>query len=90
MTNQNKDENRLYFIIRSWLMGQIGSVLFLTTVWFLGSINFIQTIVLGTFAFVASLAISRLFDSTIEKIVRKTINFLDKHTRAKKFILRYF
>jgi hypothetical protein len=88
MINQ-EEENRLYFIIRSWLMGQIGSVLFLTAVWILGSINFVQTVVLGTFVFVASLAISRLFESTIEKIVRKTINFLNKHTRIKKFILKY-
>jgi len=86
----NKEENRLYFIIRSWLMGQIGAVFFLTSVLVLGSINFIQTLVLGAFVFTASLAISRLFDSVIERVVVKMIIFLDRYSRIKKTILKYF
>jgi hypothetical protein len=90
MINQNKDESRLYFIIRSWLMGLFGAVIFYISILFLGSINFIKSVIIGTIAFVFSLALSRLFDKNIEKISRKILRFLGRHTPIRNFILRYF
>jgi len=90
MKIKQKDANRLYFIIRSSIMGQIGGLIFLSIVWFLGSIDFSQTIVIGIFVFVISLIVSRFLDYYINKGTRKILKFLSKHTRVKNFILKYF
>jgi hypothetical protein len=64
--------------------------LFLTVIWYLRSINFIQSLIIGTSIFVFSLAISRLFDSFIGKLVERILKFLGRHQRLKKFVLNYF
>ncbi|MBI5872378.1 hypothetical protein HZB88_04840 [archaeon] len=87
---KKEEENRLYFIIRSWLMGYVGAAILFITVFILGSINFIQTVIISTFAFFASLAISRLFDRQIGKIVRKILKFLDKNQKIKNLIVNHF
>jgi len=87
---KQEDVNRLYFVIRSWIMGQIGGLIFLSIVWFLGSIDFFQAIMIGAFVFVISLIISRLLDRYINKGTRRILRFLSKHTRIKRFILKYF
>jgi len=84
------DENRLYFIIRSVILSSIAGGMFLATIWYLRTINFVQSIVIGTFAFTASLVISRLFDSQIEKLVRRILRFLNRHEKLKKVVLKYF
>lgn len=84
------DKERLYFIVKSWLMGQISSVIFLLTVLFLGVINFIQSVIIGTIAYVSSLAILRFFDKQIDSIVKKILRILDHHENIKKFILKHF
>jgi len=71
-------------------MGQISGIIFLAAVWYLGTINFLQTIILGTFIFVISLMISRYFDKYITVVTKKILRFLDRHTETKKFILKYF
>lgn len=83
-------EERLYFIVRAYLMGCVGGIIFPLIVFILGSINFIQTIVIGFFVFVASLVISRAFESYIERATRKILSFLDRNRRIKRFILKYF
>jgi len=49
---------RLYFIIRSFIMGILGALLTLTFVLIFGSINLILEIPLGIFSFVFTLAVS--------------------------------
>ena len=39
-------QDRVFFIIKAWIMGNIGGVFFLSTVFILGSINFIQSIII--------------------------------------------
>lgn len=90
MVRQNKDEGRLYFIIRSWLVGIFCSLIIYIFILIRGSINFIQAVIIGAIAFVVSLAVSRLFDKYIEKTVKKILKFLDRHTSIKSFILKYF
>jgi hypothetical protein len=54
---------RLYFIIRSYIMGLIAGAVTLLFIWYLGSINAITFYVFGIFTFALSLVITRLFDA---------------------------
>src|SRR3989337_122977 len=53
---------RLYFIIRSCIMGLIASAVTLLFIWYLGSIDAIAFYFFGIFTFALSLVITRLFD----------------------------
>ena len=90
MVKENKDENRLYYIIRSMLMNIISGIIFLFSVWVLKLVNFVQILVLGMFSFIFALGISRVFDSHIERTVKKILKFLNRHSKLKNFILKYF
>ena len=79
---------RLYFIIRSIFVSLLGSIPFFIVVLVLGSINVFQTIILGIFVFVFSLAITRLFENPIMKLVQKIVTILQRHKRARDFILK--
>jgi hypothetical protein len=81
---------RLYFIIRSFIMGILSaSVTFLFILYF-GSINIRLQVVLGTFTFVFSLAMSRLLDVQIVKATKKVVAFLGNHRSLRDFVLNHF
>jgi len=81
---------RLYFIIRSFIMGLLSaSVTFLFILYF-GSINVRLQVVLGMFTFVFSLAVSRLFDVQIVKATKSIIAFLGNHKSLRDFVLNHF
>jgi hypothetical protein len=81
---------RLYFVIRSFIMGILsGSVTFLFILYF-GSINVSLQVVLGIFTFVFSLAISRLFDIQIVKATKMIVAFLGYHKSLRNFVLNHF
>jgi hypothetical protein len=83
-------QQRLYFIIRSFIMGILGaSVTFLFILYF-GSINFRLQIVLGMFTFVFSLAVSRLLDVQIVKATKTIVDFLGNHKSLRDFVLNHF
>ena len=90
MENKKTEIDRLYFIIRSWVMSEIGGGLFLASVMILGSVNFIQSLVISIIILVVYLVISRFFDLIIDKVVVKALNFLNKRNKVKGFILKYF
>ena len=79
---------RLYFIVRSVFLSLLSSIPFFVVVLILGSINVVQTIILGIFVFVFSLAVTRLFENPLIKLVQKIVNILQRHRRARDFILR--
>lgn len=81
---------RLYFVVRSLFMGLIGAMLSFSVIFYLGNIDVIGAIILGIFVFIFSLLFSRLFDKQIISLCLKIIRFLDKHTRIRDIILRYF
>ena len=85
-----EDKERLFFIVKSWLMGQISAVIFLGSVLILGLINFIQSVIIGFIAYTSSLIILRFFDKQINLVVKKILNFLDRHKKIKEFILKHF
>jgi hypothetical protein len=86
----SEDKNRLHFIVKSWLMGQISAIIFLGSVLVLGVINFIQSVIIGTTAYVSSLVILRFYDKQINSVVKKILNILDRHKKIKDFILKHF
>ncbi len=81
---------RLYFIIRSFLMGLISAAVTYLIVWYLGSINVIGSIVIGTFVFVFSLAVTRLFDTQITQVTKKIVELMASHRGVRDFIMKHF
>jgi hypothetical protein len=81
---------RLYFIIRSFIMGLLSASVTFLVVLYLGSINFRLQIVLGMFTFVFSLAVSRLLDVQIVKATKMIVAFLSNHKRLRDFVLNHF
>ena len=81
---------RLYFIIRSFLMGIISASVTYLIVWYLGSINVIESIIIGTFVFVLSLAVTRLFDTQITQVTKKIVEIMASHSAIRDFIMKHF
>lgn len=79
---------RLYFVVRSAIMSLISALIFFFVVWYLGTIGVVQAVFLGIFVFVASLVLSRLFDKQIVKVSKRIITFLNRHKRARTFVLK--
>jgi len=87
---KNRSEDKLYFIIKSWLMGQIGGIILYIAILILGSINFVQAIIVGIFGFIISLMISRYFEKYINIITKKIMRFLNRHKKIGNFIIEHF
>jgi len=81
---------RLYFIVRSVIMGLLGASLTLVFVLIFGSINLVLEIPLGIFSFVFTLAMSRLLDVQIVKATRIIVDFLANHKSLRDFVLSHF
>ena len=81
---------RLYFIVRSVILGLFSAILTLGTIAVLGTIDLIQAIILGVFVFTFSLVASRLLDKQIVKVSRKIVSILSKRKRIRDFVLKNF
>jgi hypothetical protein len=81
---------RLYFIIRSFLMGLISAAVTYLIVWYLGSINVIGSIIIGTFVFIFSLVVTRLFDTQITQATKKLVELMASHRAIRDFIMKHF
>ena len=81
---------RLYFIVRSVIMGLLGASLTLVFVLIFGSIDLVLEIPLGIFSFVFTLAMSRLLDVQIVKATRIIVDFLGNHKSLRDFVLGHF
>jgi ABC-type transport system involved in cytochrome bd biosynthesis fused ATPase/permease subunit len=79
---------RLYFVVRALLMSLLGALITFLTVAYLGSIGVVQAVLLGMLIFVASLIVSRLFDKQIVKASKRIISALNRHKRARAFVLK--
>jgi Flp pilus assembly protein TadB len=79
---------RLYFVIRSVIMGLISALITFMVVWYLGTVQVAQVILLGLFVFIIALIVSRLFDKQIVKASKKIITLLNKHEKLRTFILK--
>jgi len=81
---------RLYFIIRSLIMGLFGAMLTLIFVLIFHSITLDLEIPLGVFSFVFTLAISRLLDVQIVRATKIIVDYLSGHRNLRNFILNHF
>jgi hypothetical protein len=81
---------RLYFIIRSLIMGLFGAMLTLIFVLIFHSITLVLEIPLGLFSFVFTLAVSRLLDVQIVRATKIIVDYLSGHRNLRNFILNHF
>jgi hypothetical protein len=81
---------RLYFIIRSLIMGLLGALLTLVFVLAFHSITLGLEVPLGVFSFVFSLAMSRLLDVQIVRATKLVVAYLANHKSLRDFILNHF
>lgn len=82
--------SRLYFIIRSFIMGLLSASLTFIFVLIFHSITLAMEIPLGIFSFVFSLAVSRLLDVEIVKATKTIVDYLSLHRNLRNFILNHF
>ena len=80
---------RLYFVIRSFIMGILSAALTFTFILVFGSINLPLEIVLGAVSFIFALTVSRLFDEELVKLTRNIIVFLGNHKSIRSFIINH-
>ena len=81
---------RLYFIIRSFIMGLIGAVATFLLIMYVGSIDARTGFVFGIFVFVFSLVTTRLFDVQITKATKKIVGLMAGHRTVRNFIMNHF
>lgn len=81
---------RLYFIIRSAIMGLFSASLTLLFVLIFHAITLTLEIPLGIFSFVFSLAVSRLLDVPIVRATQAVTDYLSCHKSLRNFILNHF
>jgi hypothetical protein len=81
---------RLYFIIRSFIMGILSAAITFGFVLVFHSITLTLEVPLGIFSFVFSLAVSRLLDVQIVKATKILVDFLSSHRSLRNFVLNHF
>ncbi len=81
---------RLYFVIRSSIMGLLSATLSFSFILIFGSINFRLEIVLGIVSFVFALTLSRRFDKYIVTLTRGLIAALNSHRKLRAFLINHF
>ena len=81
---------RLYFIIRSFIMGEIGAAATFLFIWYVGSINAVDMFIFGIFVFALTLVITRLFDTQITKATKKIVELMVNHRTVRDFIMNHF
>ena len=80
---------RLYFVIRSFMMGILSAAISFGFILVFGSLNLFLGIFVGIFSFTFSLVVSRLFDNQIVKATKKIVAFLSNHKNLRNFVLNH-
>jgi hypothetical protein len=81
---------RLYFIIRSFLMAIISTLITLSFVSYYGTVDVTFALIIGMVVFVASLIITRFFDAQIVKATKSIIMHLGDHRTVRDLIMNHF
>ena len=82
--------HRLYFIIRSFIMGLVGGGVTFLFIFSVGTITATTGIVIGIFVFALSLAMTRLFDTQFTQATKKIVEIMASHETIRDFIMKYF
>ncbi len=80
---------RLYFVIRSFIMGILSAAVSFGFILFFGSLTLALGIFVGVFSFIFSLVVSRLFDFQIVRATKRIVAFLSKHKDLRNFVLNH-
>jgi hypothetical protein len=78
---------RLYFVIRSSIMGAITGVLTYAIISLFEITNFFVLVLLGVLFFVVSLVLSRFLDKPIINLSYKIIAYLNRHRQIRELVL---
>lgn len=89
MKHRNCPKDGLFFIFKFWIMRSLETSIFLSIVFYLGSITFWQAFILGMPLFVMSFAIGRYLERHIDRLARKVTKKLDSYPRLRKIIVKY-
>jgi len=81
---------RLYFIIRSFIMGLLGAAVTFVFLLMFHRITLTLQIPLGIFSFLFTLAASRLLDVQIVRATKAITDYLGNHKSLRNFILDHF
>jgi len=81
---------RLYFIVRSSVMGGLTGLFTFIIISLLRVTSFVDLIIIGIAGFVLSLLLSRLFDKPLVRISNLAITYLKRHKRISEIILKNF
>ncbi|MDL5502648.1 MAG: hypothetical protein QSU88_05470 [Candidatus Methanoperedens sp.] len=81
---------RLYFIIRSFLMASLSSLITIGFVSYFGTIGITLALIIGMIVFVVSLVITRFFDVQIVKATKSIVMRLSSHRTLRDFIMKHF
>ncbi len=81
---------RLYFIIRSGIMGLMSAVVTGLIILYFGTINFVGGIVIGIVVFVFSLLVTRIFDTQIVKATKRVVEAIANHRGFRDFVMNHF
>ena len=84
------DEFYLYFIVRSVLMGLLGTGVFSVILSFLETSRLLYVLSSSLASFFIVLFITRMFDNQTKRLVQIILERLDSWPRAKDFILENF
>jgi hypothetical protein len=80
---------RLYFIARSLIMSIIGTIVTLSIIWYLGTINVVQGVFVSIISFICALFLSRILDHGINLGVRMIVQKIEGHGKLKKFLAHF-
>jgi len=80
---------RLYFIIRSSIMGLISGIVTALIILLFGTIDVVGGILIGVFVFMFSLAVTRLFDVQLIKATKKIVLTMTVHRTIRDFIMNH-
>ena len=90
MSRTKDDEFYLYFIVRSVLMGVLGTGVFSVILSFLKPSRLLYVLSSSLASFFIVLFITRMFDNQTKRLVQMILERLDRWPRAKDFILENF
>jgi ABC-type multidrug transport system fused ATPase/permease subunit len=81
-------DSKVFFVIKFWLMSAFQGIVMVLIVFFLGTIDAIQLIIIGIVLFVVSLVVSTRFDKNITWVAVKIGKRLAKYPKVEKLLLK--
>jgi len=81
---------RLYFIIRTFIMSLFGTLITAVYIWYFGDIGIYSGLLVGAIVFFLTLIVTRFFDPQVISATKMIIRRLSKHTTIRDFIMNHF